>query len=312
MPGRTVDSLTDLEWIAHYQDHLRVVRNYSPHTILAYGGDLSTLAAFLKNEELGALETVSDRIARFYVAHLHNRYANKSIRRKIASVKAFFDYLIAEAYRKDNPFAKVELPKEDKKLPTFVYEEEIAEFLDAVDTTSLKGKRDAALFEFLYGGGLRVGELVGLKVRDVDVEEKTIRVRGKGRKERIVFLHDKALEAMKNYLVLVRPAFRARTTLQDDETLFLNFKGTPLTDRGVRLILDSELKRQESKRHLSPHAFRHSFATHLLNRGVDLRSVQELLGHASLRTTQIYTKVSREHLSDVHRLAHPRAGKKPS
>lgn len=303
-------ALTDREWIAQYADHLQVVRNYSPHTILAYRGDLTTLSAFLKNEELGTLESVSDRTARFYVAHLHNRYQKRSIRRKIASVKAFYDYCIQEQFRKDNPFAKVELPKEEKKLPSFVYEEEVAEFLDSVDKTSLKGRRDAALFETLYGGGLRVGELVALKIRDVDMDERTIRVLGKGRKERVVFLHDRALDLLKDYLVLVRPAFRARTAKLDDETLFVNFKGTPLTARGVRSILDVELKRQENKRHLSPHAFRHSFATHLLNRGVDLRSVQELLGHASLSTTQIYTKISKERLSEVHAASHPRAGRK--
>jgi integrase/recombinase XerC len=306
-----VASLTDQEWIVRYQEHLSVVRNYSPHTILAYKGDLATLSAFLNEEELGSLETLSNRTARFYVASLHNRYAKKSIRRKIASVKAFYDYCIQEQFRKDNPFANIELPKEEKKLPTFVYEEEIAEFLDSIDKTSLKGKRDAALFEVLYGGGLRVGEIVGLNIRDIDFDEATIRVRGKGRKERVVYLHDRALDSIKDYLVIVRPAFRARTTRPDEDALFLNFKGTPLTARGVRSILDELLLDQQVKRHLSPHAFRHSFATHLLNRGVDLRSVQELLGHASLSTTQIYTKISKEHLSEVHAAAHPRAGKNP-
>jgi integrase/recombinase XerC len=301
--------LTNHEIIETYLHYLTVIKQYSANTVTAYLYDIRTLESFLSNEELGDLQNVSERIARFYVAYLHGKYSPKSIRRKIASVKSMYDHLCREKEKTENPFLKAVLPKEERKLPKFVYENEIKEFLDSIDQTSIKGKRDLALFELLYGSGLRVGEIVNLVTTDFDFVDKTIRVVGKGDKTRIVPIHDTAIEAIKNYLVLTRPVFKARNTEKDAKTVFLNFKGRPLTTRGVRVILDDELERQAMTRHLTPHMFRHSFATHLLDHGVDLRSVQELLGHASLGTTQIYTKVSKERLSDVYKQTHPRAKK---
>jgi integrase/recombinase XerC len=208
-----------------------------------------------------------------------------------------------------NPFANVALPKVEKSLPKFIYENELSDFLDHIDTTTLKGKRDLALFELLYGAGLRVSELVQLKLNEIDLHTKTLLIHGKGSKDRYVPIHQTAIDRMNDYLVLVRPVFKARNDKPDDRTLFLNFKGFALTTRGVRDILDKEISRQALTLNVTPHSFRHSFATHLLNHGVDLRTVQELLGHVSLSTTQIYTKTSNESLKKTFYTSHPRAKK---
>jgi len=293
--------------ILQYRDYLENQKQYSANTVIAYVDDIKTLEAFLTTEKLGDFFHASDRIARFYIAFLHNQYTPKSIRRKISSVKSMYEYFGKEQILSSNPFAGATLPKDERKLPKFIYEGEITEFLNQIDTTSLSGKRNLAIFELLYGSGLRVGELVTVKLTDIDFIAKTILIHGKGSKDRYVPMHDLLIERIKDYLVIVRPVFRARTRRPDDHMLFVNFKGNSLSDRGVRDILDRELTRQASSLQISPHTFRHSFATHLLDHGVDLRTVQEMLGHVSLATTQIYTKVSKERLKAVYDRSHPRA-----
>ena len=293
--------------ILQYRDYLENQKQYSANTVIAYVDDIKTLEAFLTTEKLGDFFHASDRIARFYIAFLHNQYTPKSIRRKISSVKSMYEYFGKEQILSSNPFAGATLPKDERKLPKFIYEGEITEFLNQIDTTSLSGKRNLAIFELLYGSGLRVGELVTVKLTDIDFIAKTILIHGKGSKDRYVPMHDILIERIKDYLVIVRPVFRARTRRPDDHMLFVNFKGNSLSDRGVRDILDRELTRQASSLQISPHTFRHSFATHLLDHGVDLRTVQEMLGHVSLATTQIYTKVSKERLKAVYDRSHPRA-----
>lgn len=293
--------------IYEFENYLSSQKNYSINTVISYLGDIRTFTMFLNQEELGDLFHASERVSKFYITFLHGRYSPKSIRRKISSLRSFYDYLVSEELLSVNPFVNVTLPKEGKKLPKFIYENEMMDFLNHIDTTSLKGKRDLAIFELLYGCGLRVGELVSIKITDIDYVTKTILVHGKGSKDRIVPVHEIAIQKIKDYLVFTRSIFLARTDKQDQHYLFLNFKGTPLTARGVRDILNKELDRQASTLRISPHAFRHSFATHLLNHGVDLRSVQELLGHVSLSTTQIYTKVSKEKLKEIYQNTHPRA-----
>jgi len=301
--------LTNHEIVDFYRHYLEDQRHYSPHTVTAYLDDVGTLAAFLEQEDLGRLEDVTERIAKFYVAFLGGAYSPGSIRRKVSSVKTLYRLLYEDGATPTNPFTGARLPKADKPLPHFAYENEIGGFLDAIDATTLKGRRDRALFELLYGSGIRVGELVGLKTSDLDFGNRVALVHGKGSKDRYVPMHDASIERLKDYLVLVRPVFRARTKAPDDKALFLNFKGGPLTDRGVRDILDRELERQASTLAMTPHAFRHSFATHLVDHGVDLRTVQELLGHATISTTQIYTRVSAERMRDAYVKAHPRAKK---
>jgi len=296
--------------IFKYEQYLSSLRNYSVNTVMAYLSDIKTLVHFLTQEELGSLSRVSERTSRFYISYLHGQYSPISIRRKISSVKSFYDYLVSENLVDSNPFQNAILPKEAKKLPKFIYENEMNDFLSRIDTTSLKGKRDICIFELLYGCGLRVSELCSLKLKDIDYVSKTILVHGKGSKDRIVPVHDLALKRVKIYLSETRSVFLSRTDQADEHYLFLNFKGTTLTQRGVRDILTEELKKQSSTLSMTPHAFRHSFATHLLDHGVGLRTVQELLGHVSLSTTQIYTKVSKEKLKEIYQNTHPRAKKK--
>jgi len=299
--------LSNQEIIEMYQSYLINQRNYSNNTVIAYLNDIQTLTLFLTQEDLGDLYHLSERISRFYISFLHNDYTPKSIRRKISSVKTLYAYLIDEKYLKTNPFHNAVLPKESKKLPKFIYENEMNEFLNRIDESTLAGRRNIAIFEILYGSGLRVSELINIKIKDIDFGSKTILVHGKGSLDRYAPIHDEIILKIKNYLVLTRPVLKSRSLKEEDGFLFVNFKGNHLTDRGVRVILESELKKQASTLHISPHAFRHSFATHLLNHGVDLRTVQELLGHASLSTTQIYTKVSKEQLKEVYMKSHPRA-----
>jgi len=299
--------LTNKEIMEMYLKYLRDEKNYSSHTVTAYMDDLQCLVNFLESEELGSLFLVSDRIGRFYISYLHNEYNPKSIRRKISSVKSMYRLLVYDKLIRTNPFQNAILPKEKKSLPKFIYEKEMTDFLNKVDNETLIGKRDIAIFEMLYGSGLRVSELVDVKIKDIDFYNKTMLIHGKGSKDRYVPLHDLEIVKIKKYLELSRPVFRTRNKESDEGFLFLNFKGGHLTDRGVRTILDKELELQASTMKLSPHAFRHSFATHLLDHGVDLRVVQELLGHVSLSTTQIYTKVSKEKLKEIYMASHPRA-----
>ncbi len=299
--------MTNKEIIDLYLDYLKEELNYSPNTITAYMEDVNTLVAFLENEELGSLYLLTDRIARFYVSSLHGKYTPKSIRRKVSGLRTMYKYLQAEKYIEGNPFDNIVLPKESKSLPKFVYEKEMADFLNRMDVSTDIGLRDIAIFELLYGSGLRVGELVGIRIVDLDFYNQTLLVHGKGSKDRYVPMHDLVVNRIKTYLEKVRPAFKTRNKEKDEGWLFLNFKGGKLSSRGVRKILDRELEKQSSTLKLSPHAFRHSFATHLLDHGVDLRTVQELLGHVSLSTTQIYTKISKERLKEVYMTSHPRA-----
>lgn len=301
--------MTNKEIVSKYESYLKNEKHYSENTIKAYVNDIDTLMAFLTNEDLGDLNYLTSRIAKFYVASLHGTYDPKSIRRKISSVRSMYDYLIEEEILMDNPFENVDLPKVNKTLPKFIYEEEMNKFLNNIDESNALGKRNKVIFELLYGAGLRVSELTEIKLADIDYIKGEILVHGKGSKDRVVPIHEIALASIKSYLNEARIELGLKNE-NHGNYLFLNYKGTPLTARGVRKILNKELERQASAMSISPHSFRHSFATHLLNRGVDLRIVQELLGHVSLSTTQIYTKVSREKLQDEYLKAHPRAFKR--
>ncbi len=301
--------MTNLELIFLYTDYLKYQKQYSESTIVSYTNDINNLIAFLENEDLGQLINISNRIAKFYVTHLYNQYTPKSILRKISAVRSFFDFLIEEEMVKENPFEFVVLPKVPRKLPKFVYPREMNDFLDNIDTQKPLGKRNKAIFELLYGCGLRADELINIKLNDIDYVNKTILIHGKGQKERLVPVHEVALNTIQHYILNARPLLAIKS-LKGNDFVFLNYRGTKISNRGVNLILDKELEHQASTLKISPHSFRHSFATHLINNGVDLRIVQELLGHASLSTTQIYTKVSREKLKSEYLNTHPRAKRK--
>jgi integrase/recombinase XerC len=245
------------------------------------------------------LEKVDYLTLRKYLAFLKSKNLKpRTLARKISCLRTFFRFLCREGYLKSNPSALLLTPKLDKRLPEFLTEEEMLKLLNAPAKDNPAGLRDRAILETLYSTGMRIGELVGLDTEDVDFISGVVKVRGKGKKERLLPIGEKALSALREYVDK-----RKKQTKE----LLLNKNGTRLTDRGVRDIMEKYIRRISLKENISPHTLRHSFATHLLNRGADLRSVQELLGHVNLSTTQIYTHLSTERLKNIYDKAHPRA-----
>ncbi len=287
-----------------FLEYLLSERGYSTHTATAYLGDINTLESFLQKENLGKLPEVSSRIARFFIATLHENYTPKSIARKISSVRTFYEFLITINIIKENPFYVVDLPKKQTKLPRFIYPDEIKQLLSSIKQETPLGKRNHLILEFLYGTGVRVSELCNIKLKDIDYFRDVVKIHGKGKKDRYVPMHKSLIEEITDYVLTTR-----KNLLKQKQTnyLFLNYRGEPLTSRGVRKIIDKVLNDAQMHLNISPHTLRHTFATHLLNNGADLRSVQELLGHKNLSSTQIYTKVSKEKLKESYMNAHPRA-----
>ncbi|NLP45083.1 MAG: tyrosine recombinase XerC [Peptococcaceae bacterium] len=279
-------------------------KNASDLTIGAYQTDLIQFFEFA-SAELGKdytqvnIQDIDKYIIRSYLGHLTKKsLSRKTIARKLAALRSFFKFLCREGVLVKNPVQKFTTPKVSRSLPTYLFEEHINKLLEAPDLNSKNGLRDQVILELLYGSGLRVSELVGLNKSDVDLLSGLIRVRGKGKKERIVPLTVKAQSVLSLYL-----------SKRDDneEALILNYKKTRLTSRSVRRILNKLEKKAKLGLHVYPHMLRHTFATHLLDGGADLRSVQELLGHKKLSSTQIYTHLTREKLRNVYMVAHPRA-----
>ena len=282
--------------IDKYLTYLEIEKNYSPHTLLNYKIDLVEFFQFLGPKEL---EKVDYLFLRRYLASLKERKLKpRSMARKISSLRSFYKFLNREGYLKDNPAALLMTPKLDKPLPKFLSVDEMKVFIESPQTDTEAGLRDRAILETLYSTGIRVSELVGLNVDTMDLIGSIAKVAGKGKKERLVPVGNKATQAIRNYLNKRRGQAQA---------LFLNKNGKRLTVRGVYNITDKYIKQVSATKNISPHVLRHSFATHMLDRGADLRSVQELLGHVSLSTTQIYTHVSTERLKKVYDKAHPRA-----
>jgi integrase/recombinase XerC len=294
--------------IASYLEHLRHGRQASPHTLRAYAGDLGRVAAVAKERGARRPAEVTPLLVRGYVATLQNAGASRaSSARKLASIRSFFRFLALEGRVESNPAAVVRAPKQGRKLPKVLTKGEVGQLLDTGAEAgdpfddSLLGLRNRAMWELLYSGGLRAGELIALDEDDLDLRAGVARVVGKGRKERLCGVGGPATDALREYLERKRSAGITETRL------FVNRFGKPLTDRSLRRLFAEWMRRRGLGGKGSPHTLRHSFATHLLDAGADLRSVQELLGHASLSTTQIYTHVSIERLRDVYKKAHPRA-----
>lgn len=278
-------------------------RGASPHTLTAYRRDLRQFTAFLRQQGVTKWDQVTPQLARRYVAALDRRYARSAIARQLSAVRTFFKFLYREGRVSVDPLVLVSSPKQQRRLPKFLTPDEVRVVLQAPDLSTPLGLRDRAVLEVLYATGMRVGELVALRVSDLQWEGE-LRVTGKGRKERIVLVADAAVEALRRYLQVGRPKL---ATARATESVFVNARGGSLTDRGVRVVLDRAIRQAGLARRVSPHVLRHTFATHLLDGGADLRTVQELLGHANLATTQIYTHVSRDWLKRVYDKAHPRA-----
>lgn len=292
-----------------FKDYLQNEKGYSEHTITSYLDDINTLVHFLNNEQFGDLLTVSSRIARFYVASLHEHYAPSSIARKISSLRSLYHFLVQDRLIKENPFNDVELPKKEKRLPKFIYPEEIKTILNSVHTDNILGKRNKLILELLYGTGIRVSELCNIKLQDIDFSQELILIHGKGQKDRYVPIHQTLVKALQTYIITTRHDFTKKRKDITQKFLFFNNKGTRLTERGVRLIINKIMIESGESLKISPHTLRHTFATHILNNGADLRSVQELLGHSHLSSTQIYTNVTKEKLKEEYMKAHPRAKK---
>lgn len=296
MPGHVEDFLRNLE----------IARAASPHTLKAYAQDLKAFAAYLAPQGV-APEKATHLHIRGFLGVESVKLAPASRARRLAGLKAFFRFLTRRKVIEVNPARRVKTPKLPQRLPRAIPVDEAFALMEAPDDERVLGLRDMAMLEVLYGGGLRVSELCGLDVADFDARSKTVKVLGKGNKERVCPLHDGAVAAVTSWLerrgeLLARPGKK-----QDPAALFLNFRGGRLTSRSVERHLDRYVQQLGLNRKMSPHALRHSFATHLLAGGADIRSIQELLGHASLSTTQRYTAVSFEQLQAVYDQAHPRA-----
>jgi integrase/recombinase XerC len=287
--------------VVAFLNHLRVERNASAHTLRSYGEDLALFSSYLEDLGLDPLEIDARRL-RAYVAWLGGRaYAASTIARRLACLRSFYRFARRQGLVATDPAGGLRNPKQPKRLPRPLGAEDVVRLLESIPTAEPAGRRDRAMFETLYGAGLRVGELVALDVSDLDLEAGLARVRGKGRRERLAPLGDEAVRCLQIWLTDRLPA-RA-----GEPALFLNCHGTRLSARSVGRIFHDHLLRIGQAPQASPHSLRHSFATHLLDRGADLRSVQELLGHRRLTTTQIYTHVSRERLLETFHEAHPRA-----
>jgi integrase/recombinase XerC len=278
-------------------------RGVSVHTLAAYGYDLRQFRTFLREESVTRWDAVTPPVARRYLVVLGRRHARSAIARKMSALRSFYRYLYREGKVARNPLALVKTPKLPKRLPKFLTPPEMTAVLSAPDPATPRGARDRALLELLYATGMRVGEVTALRLGDLTWTGE-LRVLGKGRKERVVLVNAAAEDALRRYVEHGRGLLGVRT---DHDRVFVNARGGPLTERGIRLIVDRHIRIAAFDRHISPHVLRHTFATHLLDGGADLRTVQELLGHASLNTTQVYTHVSREWMKRVYTKAHPRA-----
>jgi tyrosine recombinase XerC len=296
--------------IGDFLDYLTFERNVSPNTIIAYRDDLESFIGFLCNDYLTIgrdqldLKRVDHLTIRSYLASLSRRKLSRATAaRHLSALRTFFKYLVREELVEANPARSVTTPKREKHLPAVLQTSDVALLLEQPDTSVTLGIRDAAWLELLYASGLRISELVGIDVDDLEMRARLVKVRGKGSKERIVPFGSKAEAALRAYLA-VRGEL-ARNV--EEEAVFLNFRGARITTRSVRRLFEGYVRDASLRAGVSPHTLRHSFATHLLNAGADLRGIQELLGHASLSTTQKYTHLNDWQLMAVYKKAHPRA-----
>lgn len=296
--------------IGDFLDYLTYERNVSPNTIHAYRDDLESFVAFLCNDyfTMGRdqldLRKVDHLTVRSYLAHLSRRkLARASVARHLSALRSFFKYLVREELVEMNPARTVATPKREKHLPAVMQTSDVALLIEQPDVSTPLGVRDAAFLELMYGSGLRISELVGVDIDDLELRAKLVKVRGKGSKERIVPFGSKAEAALRAWLAL-----RGEIVSDvEEQAVFVNHRGKRITTRSVARHFDRYVKQAALREGISPHTLRHSFATHLLNAGADLRGIQELLGHASLSTTQKYTHLSDWQLIAVYKKAHPRA-----
>jgi len=299
--------------IERFLHHLDVERNFSEQSLRAYGTDLRQFAEFLDQRALPDITRVDNLALRAYLAGMSEaNYGRRSIARKLASVRSLFRYIHRRGEIADNPAKLLRTPKLSRNLPSFLDETQVNVLLTTPDPACWGGMRDKAILELLYATGLRVSELVHLQLHDLELSRGSLRTLGKGRKERILPLLPAAIDAITAWLAIRQrpPRSRTGTVAAGTQHVFINQRGGPLTDRSVRRLIDGYVKLAAINCKVTPHTLRHSFATHLLNHGADLRDVQELLGHAHLATTQVYTHVTTARMLDVYERAHPSANEK--
>lgn len=284
-------------------EYLKIIKNYSDNTIRNYEIDLDEYKVFLDHKQITNYQ-VDQKIIRQYIEYLNKqKYETTTISRRISALKSFYKFLYKKNYINSNPMTLIKNPKKEKKLPKFLYINEIEELLKKTDNT-VQGIRDHLIIELLYSTGIRVSELVNIKIKDINFINKTIKIKGKGSKERIVLYGKICANIINDYLNKSRNNIKNSS---NNEYLILNLKGNKLTDRSVRNIINKYMQKTSIQKQISPHTLRHTFATHLLDNGADLKAVQELLGHSDLGTTQIYTHISNERLRDVYLKTHPRS-----
>ncbi len=298
------------EQVTAYLEYLEVERGYSQNTVSAYRNDLGQFQTYLESLDpatrpRGWGNVTRDHIVGYMLEMKEREYASSTVARKIAAVKSFFGYLVDEGYLRKNPANELESPKVEKHLPSAIGPEEIERLLAAPEGDTPTAYRDRALLEMLYATGLRVSELVSLDVADVNLQAGTARCMGKGSKERVLPIYDQALVVVDAYITKGRPGLVHNNP--EEPALFLNRRGQRLTRQGLWLIIKRYVEKVDIQGNVTPHTLRHSFATHMLRGGAGLREVQQMLGHANISTTQVYTQVTNEHLREVYDDSHPRA-----
>lgn len=298
------------ELIQRFLTYIEQINTGSKHTVEAYRRDILEFYDFLQSQGIENFEAVDRYVVNDFIVMLREKQINgeylknSTIARKLSSLRSMYRYFDEYVGLPDNPFLYVKGPKQAKKIPEFMFEHEVNYLLDSFDLNSVEGYRNRALFELMYACGLRVSEVSNLKIEDIDFNEEIVHVVGKGSKERIIPFYPELTPILKYYLSNIRCTWLKNP---NNPYMFINQRGNQLTSRGIQYLLNKAVDNSEVMMHIHPHMFRHSFATHLLDHGADLRVVQELLGHSSLSTTQIYTHVSQQHLKEVYKQSHPRS-----
>ena len=293
------------KYFRQYLDYLQYQRHYADKTIESYKRQIDHFKQFLIEESIDDYNDVSYAMLRGYLTKLYEKNLSKTtINHKLSALRSFFNYLLKEEIINDNPFLLIESQKVAKRNPDFLFPEEILGLLDSIETKDDLGIRNKAMMELMYASGLRCSEVVNLQLSNIDFNQMVLFIHGKGNKDRYVPFHDYAGEWLIKYIQEARENLMIKN--EGHNFVFVNKFGNPLTNRGVENIVDRIMRLYDSTKKIHPHTIRHSFATHLLNAGADIRTVQELLGHENLSTTQIYTHISRDHLKEVYLKAHPR------
>lgn len=295
-----------LKMVNEYLDYLKYQKNYSELTIESYHREIQQFVDFLLREGIDSFDKVEYSFLRGYLMQLHNLGLSAStINHKLTSLRSFYRFLQKEEYVSDNPFLLIESLKMPQKNPDFLYVDEMIELLDSIETNTALGRRNKAMLELMYASGLRCSEVVSLTLKQIDFQNHILLIHGKGNKDRYVPFHEYASDWLQSYILEDRPVLMAVQN-QEHNFVFVNKNGGKMTNRGVENVIDRIVQKYDPTKKIHPHTFRHSFATHLLERGVDLRTVQELLGHENLSTTQVYTHITNQYLKDVYDESHPR------